>query len=173
MSVPSFIANYNGNGHTPSDAGDNGFGKYSDISFDDTNPAPRIDHDAWKKEHRMTTGWHTREPRFVHSLKWHDSEGVEHLHVVRSDDLDEVLREVRVVKQFIKAAKAQAEEHAVAVSTTTPEPPQEPAEEPQKGYCTVHNLWMTLHHAKDGSGGQWYSHRVQVDGQWTWCRGGK
>jgi hypothetical protein len=151
MSLPEYLKNYNGNGHTLSS-------DHDDIDFTDVTPAPRLDPDAWKKEHRMTTGWHAREPRFVHSLKWHDSEGVEHLHVVRSDDLDEVLREIRTVKQFIKAAKAHAAEQAVAVTATTAEDQQKTAaadksaaDTPPKGWCEVHHTWMTRHTKGDSA----------------------
>ena len=63
----------------------------------------------------------------MHSLKWFDTDGVEHLHVVRSDDLDEVLREIGMVKAFIKAARARDEKPA-SVPTEAPEP-QAPAPE--------------------------------------------
>jgi hypothetical protein len=42
--------------------------------------------------------WRDHEPAVVHSLKWHDSDGIEHLYVVRADDLDEALRHVLKVK---------------------------------------------------------------------------
>ena len=34
--------------------------------------------------------WRDREPAIVHSIKWKDSDGHEHLHIIRSDDLDEL-----------------------------------------------------------------------------------
>jgi hypothetical protein len=63
----------------------------------------------------------------VHSLKWCDHDGIEHLHVVRSDDLDDVLRQVRTVKAFIAAAKARDEKPAnchAGVTVAEPEPEQ-------------------------------------------------
>jgi hypothetical protein len=61
-------------------------------------------------------GWTNAEPRFVHSLKWFDQDGIEHMHVVRSDDLDDVLRQVRTVKAFIAASKVGAEKSVQADS---------------------------------------------------------
>jgi hypothetical protein len=66
----------------------------------------------------------------VHSLKWHDHDGIEHLHVVRSDDLDDVLRQVRTVKAFISASKARArDENSVEhghMTTQAPDAEPEP-----------------------------------------------
>ena len=50
--------------------------------------------------------WRDREPVIVHSVKWRDNDGHEHLHVVRGDDLDEVLLHLRTVKAVIAAARA-------------------------------------------------------------------
>jgi hypothetical protein len=50
--------------------------------------------------------WRDREPAIVHSIKWKDSDGHEHLHIVRGDDLDEVLLHLRTVKAVIAAARA-------------------------------------------------------------------
>jgi hypothetical protein len=51
--------------------------------------------------------WRDREPAIVHSpLKWKDSDGHEHLHIVRGDVLDAVLLHLRKVKVAIAAARA-------------------------------------------------------------------
>jgi hypothetical protein len=52
--------------------------------------------------------WRDREPAIVHSIKWRDSDHHEHLHIVRGDDLDEVLLHLRTVKAVIAAARARA-----------------------------------------------------------------
>jgi hypothetical protein len=41
-------------------------------------------------------------------VKWRDSDHHEHLHIVRGDDLDEVLLHLRTVKAVIAAARARA-----------------------------------------------------------------
>jgi len=53
--------------------------------------------------------WRDREPAIVHSIKWRDSDHHEHLHIVRGDDLDEVLLHLKKVKAVIAAARARAE----------------------------------------------------------------
>ena len=50
--------------------------------------------------------WRDHEPAIVHSIKWKDSDGHEHLHIVRGDDLDEVLLHLKKVKAVIAAARA-------------------------------------------------------------------
>ena len=50
--------------------------------------------------------WRDREPAIVHSVKWRDSDHHEHLHIVRGDDLDEVLLHLRTVKAVIATARA-------------------------------------------------------------------
>jgi hypothetical protein len=183
MSVPGFIANYNGNGHVPPpDAGDNGFGGFSGplILPSDYEPAPV---DAWKPTPKHTPSWRDHEPPYLHTLKWFDKElGIEHLCCIRASNVDELWLEVRKVMALIKASKArQAEEQSrvasntpsVAVTTTTPPPTGSnpapvQAEEPELTHCHLHGgVFMRLY-TKNGH--EWRSHRL-ADG--TWCRGGK
>jgi hypothetical protein len=111
--------------------------------------------------------WHSREPRHVHSLKWVDADGIEHMHVVRSDDLDDVLKQMATVKQCIKAARAKAAEAAAAQPPTPPPAPAAAAAPEAMERCPIHGELMRLHTGKDGR--QWKSHRVAADG--TWCKG--
>jgi hypothetical protein len=64
--------------------------------------------------------WREREPAIVHSIKWRDNDGHEHLHIVRGDDLDEVLLHLRTVKAVIAAARARETRDDV---DDLPEPP--------------------------------------------------
>ena len=50
--------------------------------------------------------WRDHEPPIVHSIKWRDNDGHEHLHILRADDLNEVLLHLRTVKAAIGAARA-------------------------------------------------------------------
>jgi hypothetical protein len=52
-----------------------------------------------------TPSWRGHEPAIMHSLKWHDADGIEYLHVIRADDLEEALRHVLKVKLCIQAAR--------------------------------------------------------------------
>jgi hypothetical protein len=65
--------------------------------------------------------WRDREPAIVHSIKWRDHNGHEHLHVVRGDSLDEVLLHLRTVKAVMAAARArEGTGEAPAASDTVP-----------------------------------------------------
>jgi hypothetical protein len=113
-------------------------------------------------------GWRDHEPLHVHSMKWVDADGIEHLHVLRSDDLDDVLKQMATVKQCIKAARAKAAE---AKAAGAPTPPQAPAaaatpEPPAMEHCPRHPQELMRVHTKGDQ--QWKSHRL-ADGKW--CRG--
>ena len=120
------------------------------------SPCPS-DYEAtdWQSAKR-TPGWSAREPKFVHSVKWVDSDGLEHLRVVRSDDLDELLREIRALKQSITASRAKAQEEEQNTAPHT---------QPQEGWCPLHHVRMQHHTNGKGS---WWSHKL-ADG--TWCKG--
>jgi hypothetical protein len=103
-------------------------------------------------------GWRDHEPAIVHSLKWKDADGIEHLHVVRADDLDEALRHIMKVKLCIKAAQLKAQQK-------TSEPDQPSTTDSRPDWCHVHDCAMKQR--GDESKGYWYSHKT-TDG---WCRG--
>ena len=108
--------------------------------------------------------WRDQEPPHVHSLKWTDSDGIEHLHVVRGDTIDDVLVEVRTVKQFIRASREQdAKRDSAPVPQADTNETPETAEKPQAVYCDVHDVWAGM---KTKNGQRWYSHKLE-DG--TWC----
>jgi hypothetical protein len=84
------------------------------------------------------------EPGFVHSptLEWVDMDGIKHLHMIRSNDLDGVLRQVRTVKAFIKkTARARDEKRA---SVPTEELPQAPALEPEQISAEGDDPWLNI-----------------------------
>jgi hypothetical protein len=103
-----------------------------------------------------TPSWRDHEPAIVHSLKWKDTDGIEHLHVVRADTLDEALLHIRKVKVVIAAAKAKTQ--------------QEPKEnhaysDSRPDWCTIHNTQMT---ERSNAHGKWYSHALSAGG---FCKG--
>jgi hypothetical protein len=100
----------------------------------------------------VAAGWRDQNPIYTHSLKWRDSDGTQHLHVIRSDDLDEVLRQVKAIKTVIAAARAhEAEAHE-----------QEPD---RPDWCPIHRVQMP---ERSNAKGKWYSHQA-TDG--TYCKG--
>ena len=101
-------------------------------------------------------GWQNHEPPFLHSFKWHDPEsGIEHLTVIRADDLDSLFVQVRTVTHMVKMVRQKAQD--------TPQ-----AQESPEGWCNIHNVQMTR--SKDGKG---YYHKAgqKPDGKALWCRG--
>jgi hypothetical protein len=105
------------------------------------NAAGQSDYEPASAPTPELPGWRNREPRFVHSLKWFDTDRIEHLHVVRSDDLDDVLRGISRVRASIKATRARDKKRA---SVPTEALPQALAREPEQvsaaDYLTVHQL---------------------------------
>jgi hypothetical protein len=124
---------------------------------DDDEPIP---YDITPEPQHMPS-WRSREPKYVHSLKWRDAEGCEHLHVIRTDDMDELVREVTAIKALIATAKAKAEASAVSEPEASPV-----ADEPRPGWCGRHHVYMKQR--GDESRGYWYSHK---DPDGSWCRG--
>ncbi len=103
-----------------------------------------------------TTGWKNHEPPFLHSVKWHDPEsGIEHLTVIRADDLDSLFVQVRTVTHMVKMARQKAQDM-----------PGE--QEAPEGWCGIHNVQMTC--SKDGKG-SYHKAGVKPDGKALWCRG--
>jgi hypothetical protein len=110
-------------------------------------------------EHAHTPSWRDREPAIVHSLKWKDAEGIEHLHVVRADTIDEALVHIRTIKVVIAAAKAKAQQ----------EPKTNHAhvhpDNDQPSWCRIHGVEMT---PRTNAKGSWYSHALSNGG---YCKG--
>ena len=99
--------------------------------------------------------WRDHEPPVVHSLKWCDAEGIEHLHVVRADTLDEALLHIRKAKACIDAARAKASEVN----------PRKVEDDRPQSWCAKHKTPMKQ---RCNTKGRWYSHQLE-DG--SWCRG--
>jgi len=118
--------------------------------------------------------WRDREPAIVHSVKWRDSDHHEHLHIVRGDDLDEVLGHLKKVKAVIAAARARdaqpvgeelppGREVPSALHRGADEPEAPCANRESAPYCHEHdtrffrNAWKNgrvswSHRKADGSG---------------------
>jgi len=115
--------------------------------------------------------WRDYEPPIVHRVKWWDSDHHEHLHIVRGDDLDEVLLHLKKVKAAIAAARARdGAGDSVPASEELPQCRQvrsalhRGADDPEAApYCHEHetrffrNVWKNgrvswSHRKADGSG---------------------
>ncbi len=122
-----------------------------------SSPAYQVQSDYEAVQPKPATpGWKNHEPPFLHSVKWHDPEsGIEHLTVIRADDLDSLFVQVRTVTHMVKMVRQKAQD--------TPGEREAP-----EGWCDIHNVQMTR--SKDGKG---YYHKagVKADGKAAWCRG--
>jgi hypothetical protein len=126
-----------------------------DITQAFENDAQLIPSDIIPPAPRHTPSWHNHEPAIVHSLKWHDADGIEHLHVIRADTLDEALVHVKKLKLCIAAAKSKVSE-----------PDQPSTTDSRPDWCHIHNVAMKQR--GDEFQGYWHSHKG-ADGKW--CRG--
>jgi hypothetical protein len=112
--------------------------------------------------------WRDEHPKYVHSMEWHDSLGIKHMLVFRDDDLDEVLREARMIREFVKAARARDEKpESTRANTTEAAPEAAPASDTpaSKVWCERHACWSYL---RTKNGHSWFSHKDRADG--SWCR---
>lgn len=111
----------------------------------DYEPRPVIDVVAREPK----PGWHDQNPRFVHSLTWTDGDGVGHMLVLRSDDLQALFADIKMVKGLIKRSK---EKHATAN-------PDAPETQPEQVMCKIHNTAMERRVSKR-NGGHYHCHRL-------------
>lgn len=103
-----------------------------------------------------TPHWRHHEPAYVHSLKWHDPEsGIEHMTVVRADDVDDLWRRVKTITAMVKASRTRQQEHDDV-----------PADAPRDGWCVLHNVAMKQ---QTNEKGKWFSH-YDTTAQ-RWCHG--
>lgn len=109
-------------------------------------------------------GWELHEPPYLHSMKY-CMDGIEHMTVIRANDIDSLWKQVKTVTQMIKAARAKAAEAKAAAQEAGEAPAAE--EPPALERCPLHGEILRVHRKGDQT---WRSHRL-ADG--TWCRGGK
>ena len=90
----------------------------------DYEPAPVIDitpaappKPAWRDQH----------PLFVHHLEWVDRDDVSHGLTLRSDDLQSLMADLRLVKSMIRQAK---QKHSVPASPAHSQPQQPDTQTP-------------------------------------------
>jgi hypothetical protein len=93
--------------------GDEDEPRANDITQAFEDDAPVIPSDTIPPAPQHTPSWRDHEPAIVHSLKWRDADGLEHLHVIRADTIDEALVHIKKLKLCIAAAKTKAQAQAV------------------------------------------------------------
>lgn len=142
---------------SPNGNGSNGHVTYPYIECaSDYEPRPEV-IDVVAREPQP--GWHDQNPNFVHSLTWTDADGVGHMLVLRSDDLQSLFADIKMVKGLIKRSKEKA-------TTANPEASQA-QEEPDTQRCAIHDVDMPRRWSKRTSG-HYFGHKCS-DG--SFCYG--
>jgi hypothetical protein len=81
------------------------------------------------------------DTEFTYSLEWCNADDIKHLCVVRSDDRDDMFRQVRAVEDFIKkAARARHRPDRTASPTGTPKPAIGPEAEGDDHWLSLKQL---------------------------------
>jgi hypothetical protein len=107
-----------------------------DLDGDENEPITPAPQHAPQEAH----SWHAAFPVHTHSLSWVDGDGISHSHTVRSDDIDDVLRQVKTIKVVIAAAKA----HNTKVQGVDTKEPGSLS--PRR--CAIHDAEMTRRTSK-------------------------
>ena len=99
-----------------------------------TTPAPK-----WRDQHAA----------FTHHIQWIDSDNISHGLTLRSDSLQDILSDLRMVKGIIRQDK---QKHTDAN-------PEQPETQSEKVVCKVHGVPMERRVSKR-TGGHYFSHKL-------------
>jgi hypothetical protein len=99
--------------------------------------------------------WRDQFPQFTHNLSWLDADGCSHSMTLRSDDLQGLMSDLKLLKGMIKAAKQKAAESA-SQSTQTTQTPEPDSDVPP---CKIHGVPMERRTSKRTSG-VYFFHRL-------------
>ena len=116
----------------------------------DYEPSPVIDITPATASKPDCTGQHAT---YTHHVQWLDSDNVQHGLTIRSDSLQGLLADLKLIKGMIRQAKAKAAEHAPPQATQTPAPD---SDEPP---CKIHGTPMVRRQSKR-TGGIYFSHKM-------------
>ena len=111
----------------------------------DYEPRPAIDITPSKP----TPQWRNEFPQFTHNLSWLDSDGINHSMTLRSDSLQALMADLKLLKSMVQQAK---QKHADAN-------PTQPATQPEKVLCKLHNIEMERRVSKR-TGGHYHCHKL-------------
>lgn len=111
--------------------------------------------------------WRDQHARFTEHVQWTDHEGVTHGLTIRSDSLPDLLSDLRLVKQMIRASRKQHAESKTQ-SKQTHDPVVPPAEVPDEKHCDIHGERMVRRWSKR-TAGHYFAHRV-ADGSFCYGR---
>ena len=96
-----------------------------------------------------TPQWRNEFPQFTHNLSWQDSDGISHSMTLRSDSLQDLMADLKLLKAMIRQAN---EQHSSAN-------PSQPETQPEHVSCKIHGVQMERRVSKRTQG-HYFSHRI-------------
>ena len=106
-------------------------------------------------------GWRDQYALFTDTVQWLTPDGISHSLTIRSDDLGDLMRDVKLIRAMILKSR---EQHAAPGSESEPGDGQEPMTKP----CDLHG-GAPMKRRVGKNGAAFYSHQVQ--GGNGWCNG--
>ena len=107
---------------------------------------------------KPTPKWPDHLAPYTHCLQWSDSDGCSHSMTLRADTLEQLLADLKLIKQGIKIAKKKAK--AVGADAGT-EGTQQEGEDTQ--LCVIHNINMMRRWSKR-TNGHYFAHKLDDGG---------
>jgi hypothetical protein len=115
--------------------------------------------------------WRDEFPTFTHHLQWVDADGITHGLTLRSDDLQGLMSDLRMVKGMIRQAKQQASERAPQQATQAQADGASEEEQPDVQHCRIHKADMIRRWSKRTQG-HYFAHKAP-DGNFCYGRAPK
>ena len=103
---------------------------------------------------KPTPGWRDQLAPYTHCLQWSDSDGCSHSMTLRADTLEQLLADLKLIKQGIKIAKEKAKEKAKAQQPVT-----QPDPDSDVPPCKVHGTPMVRKQSRR-TGEIYFSHAL-------------
>jgi hypothetical protein len=124
-------------------------------------PACASDYDAVTIDITPQTapkpGWRDQHAAFTHHIQWIDADGISHGLTLRSDSLQGLMADLKMVKGMIKAAKQKAAESQPQQAMHDPQVPA--ADVPDTKHCAIHGVDMARRWSKR-TGGHYFAHKA-------------
>ena len=98
---------------------------------------------------KPTPQWRNEFPQFTHNLSWTDLDGINHSMTLRSDSLQSLMADLKLLKSMVRQAKQQ---HADAS-------PVQPDTQLERVMCKVHGTVMERRVSKR-TGGHYHCHKL-------------
>ena len=122
----------------------------SDYEAIDITPLPKAE---------PKPGWRDQHAAFTHHLQWADADGISHGLTLRSDSLQGLMADLRMVKGMIKAAKQKAAESQPQQAVQTQADGARESKQPDVQRCKIHAADMIRRWSKR-TNGHYFGHKL-------------